>query len=67
MGREEGGAVREGGSRNEDGKDLSFIIVACRAAHNTCVHMFIYKWHVCPGSYNKNPEEEQEEEVEEKK
>ena len=26
-----------------------------------------YKWHMCPGSYNKNPEEEQEEEVEEKK
>ena len=29
--------------------------------------IYIYKWHVCPGSYNKNPEEEQEEEVEEKK
>ena len=37
-----------------------------------CIYLFflfihIYKWHMCPGSYNKNPEEEQEEEVEEKK
>ena len=31
------------------------------------IYIYIYKWHVCPGSYNKNPEEEQEEEVEEKK
>ena len=25
------------------------------------IYKYIYKRHVCPGSYNKNPEEEEEE------
>jgi len=28
------------------------------------IYKYIYKRHVCPGSYNKNPEEQQEEEEE---
>ena len=37
----------------------------CIQQGQTKTRIYIYKWHMCPGSYNKNPEEEEEEEEEE--
>ena len=34
----------------------------CIQQGQTKTRIYIYKWHMCPGSYNKNPEEEEEEE-----
>ena len=39
----------------------------CIQQGQTKTRIYIYKWHMCPGSYNKNPEEEEEEEEEESK